>query len=260
MHVATGLILVLGMFFSSAAGALYVWVDGGAKPSEWNAKQNWSVGGSQPSSGPVNGSDVQLTGTGSNGPTNQNIANLSLNTLRFDSTCDTFTVAGNAFTLTNSGTALTVDAGASALGISCHIALGNSQSWSIGTGRTFTVSGNITGSAKSLTKTGTGTLVLTGTNSYSGGTTISDGTLKGNVTSLQGNITVNGALIFDQGTNATYSSALSGNGTFTKTGEGKLKLTGDSGFSGTTVVSQGKLQVTGSLAHSVITIESGGMV
>ena len=325
MHVAAGLILVLGMLSSSALGDLYVWTDGGgSNASLWNAKQNWAVDNKQANNPPANGSDVQLTGAGSSGPTIQNIANLSLKTLLFDSTCGTFTVAGNAFTLTDSGTALTVDAGAGALGISCHIALGNSQSWFIGAGRTFTVSGNVTGNAKSLTKTGDGTLVLTGTNSYSGGTTISAGAIKGNATSLQGNITdnavlefaqasdatysgnisgtgsfvksgagtltlagtnsygggttisagalkgdatslqgnitINGTLIFDQGTNATYSGALSGNGTFTKTGAGKLKLTGDSGFTGTTIVSQGKLQVTGSLASSVITIESGGMV
>ena len=39
-----------------------------------------------------------------------------------------------------------------------------------------------------LTKQGSGTLTLTGANTYSGGTTITAGTLVGNTTSLQGNI------------------------------------------------------------------------
>ena len=40
----------------------------------------------------------------------------------------------------------------------------------------------------SLTKSGAGTLILSGTNSYTGGTTVSAGTLQGDTTSLQGNI------------------------------------------------------------------------
>ena len=41
----------------------------------------------------------------------------------------------------------------------------------------------------SLAKTGAGTLILSGTNSYGGGTTVSAGILQGNTASLQGNIT-----------------------------------------------------------------------
>ena len=45
-------------------------------------------------------------------------------------------------------------------------------------GNSLTLSGDISGSG-GLTKTGSGTLVLTGANSYAGGTTVSDGTLQG---------------------------------------------------------------------------------
>ncbi|MCB1539108.1 MAG: autotransporter-associated beta strand repeat-containing protein, partial [Alphaproteobacteria bacterium] len=43
-------------------------------------------------------------------------------------------------------------------------------------GQTATLSGSI-GGAGALIKTGTGNLILSGTNNYSGGTTISAGTL-----------------------------------------------------------------------------------
>ena len=50
----------------------------------------------------------------------------------------------------------------------------------------------------SLTKSGAGTLILSGVNSYSGGTTVSGGTLQGNTTSLQGNILNNASVTFNQ--------------------------------------------------------------
>ena len=55
------------------------------------------------------------------------------------------------------------------------------------------ISGNGT-----LTKSGNGTLTLVGANSYTGGTTVSAGTLKGNTTSLQGAIANNAAVTFGQ--------------------------------------------------------------
>ena len=54
--------------------------------------------------------------------------------------------------------------------------LWGSETWSIGTGRSLTVNGAISGTG-GITKDGSGTAVLTGTNSYSGATTVSAGTL-----------------------------------------------------------------------------------
>ena len=59
-------------------------------------------------------------------------------------------------------------------------------------------------------------LILTGTNSYAGGTTVSAGTLQGNTTSLQGNIVNNAAVVFDQAATGTYAGAMSGTGSLTK--------------------------------------------
>ena len=93
-----------------------------------------------------------------------------------------------------------------------------------------------------LTKTGDGTLTLTGANTYSGGTTVSAGILQGNTTSLQGNITDNAQLIFDQASNGTYGGIVSGTGSLTKAGNGTLTLTGANTYIGGTTVSAGTLQ------------------
>jgi fibronectin-binding autotransporter adhesin len=64
-------------------------------------------------------------------------------------------------------------------------------------------------------------LILTGTNSYSGGTTVSFGTLQGNTASLQGDITNNSHLIFNQTSDGIYVPALNG-----ITGTGDISIQG----------------------------------
>ena len=100
----------------------------------------------------------------------------------------------------------------------------------------------------SLEKTDLGTLILTGANTYSGGTTISGGSLVGDATSLQGDIENNARLIFNQETGGIYAGTISGNGALTKEGAGNLVLAANStAFSGVTGVTGGLLTVNGSL-------------
>ena len=102
-----------------------------------------------------------------------------------------------------------------------------------------------------LTKSGTGTVTLSGANTYSGGTTVSAGTLQGTTTSLQGDITNNAAVTFDQSTDGTYTGTMGGTGSLTKTGTGSVALTGANTYSGLTAVNAGILAVNGSLAGPV---------
>ncbi len=130
-----------------------------------------------------------------------------------------------------------------------------------------TMSGVMSGSGASVQKLGTGTLILTGNNSYAGTFIITAGTLQGNSLSLRGNIQDNATLIFDQPallsdgtTTGVYAGVLSGNGTFIKQGAGKVQFTGDSsGFTGPVFVNAGNLAVNGKLGSSnTITVNSGG--
>jgi autotransporter-associated beta strand protein len=121
---------------------------------------------------------------------------------------------------------------------------------------TGTFAGNITGIG-SLTKTGAGTLILAGNNSYSTGTTVSAGILQGTTASLQGNILNNAAVIFDQATSGTYAGNMTGSGTLTKNGTGKVSLTGTSSVGGGTTINAGGLAVNNRLTSNV-TLNKGG--
>ena len=106
-----------------------------------------------------------------------------------------------------------------------------------------TYAGAMSGTGQ-LTKSGASTLILTGVNSYTGGTTVTAGTLQGNTTSLQGNIAASGsAVIFDQAVAGTYAGVMSGNASLTKTGAGTLTLTGANSYSGGTRLNSGTVAV-----------------
>lgn len=94
-----------------------------------------------------------------------------------------------------------------------------------------------------INKLDAGTLVLMGANTYTGGTTVSGGTLAGNTTSLRGNIRNNARLLFTQLSSGQFNGVLSGTGALVKQGAGTLLLTGNQPFSGTVAVDQGVLQV-----------------
>ncbi len=104
-----------------------------------------------------------------------------------------------------------------------------------------TYAGVMSGSG-SLTKLGGGVLTLTGVNSYTGGTTVTAGTLIGNTASLQGNIVNNSAVTFSQSTDGTYAGVMSGSGSLTKLGGGVLTLTGVNSYTGGTTVTAGTLK------------------
>ncbi len=114
-----------------------------------------------------------------------------------------------------------------------------------------------------LIKAGPGKLTLANNNTYSGGTTISIGTLQigngGTSGSLgDGDVLNNGSLVYNRSDNVTVTNFISGSGNFAQAGGGTVTLTADNTYSGGTTVSSGTLQVgnggtTGSLGSGGVT-------
>jgi len=106
--------------------------------------------------------------------------------------------------------------------------------------RDGTYAGAMSGSGQ-LIKTGEYTLILTGANTYSGGTLVLSGRLVGDTMSLQGDFVNNVEIEFAQSTDGTYAGAISGSGGLVKAGAGTLTLTGANSYTGSTVVYDGRL-------------------
>src|SRR5262249_29412792 len=104
---------------------------------------------------------------------------------------------------------------------------------------------------------------LSGSNTYSGATTISAGTLQigdGGTSGTLGTgaVTNNGALSLVRSDVTTVVNAISGTGNLVQGGSGTSILTGNNSYSGTTTISAGTLQIgnggtTGSLGSGAVT-------
>ncbi|EBI9519535.1 fibronectin-binding autotransporter adhesin ShdA [Salmonella enterica] len=92
----------------------------------------------------------------------------------------------------------------------------------------------------SLVKTGTGELALSGDNSYSGGTTITGGTLTADHADSLGTGTIANSGVLQVG-EGELENTLSGSGSLVKTGTGELTLNGDNDYSGGTTIDDGVL-------------------
>ena len=159
-----------------------------------------------------------------------------------------FTLGGQGFSTTFNGT---VDLG----GATRSITLAN----------TATINGVISngGLSLSISAGGSKTLILSGTNTFTGGTTISSGTLQvgagGATGSLAGAITNNAALVFNHNGAITADNLISGTGSVTKQGAGILTLSGANTFTGTSTISAGTLLVghLTALGTGAVTVSGG---
>lgn len=218
-----------------------------------------------------------------------------------DAAIGTGTLTVNGGTLdTNDGTARTLStnnaqtwAGDFAFTGTGNLNLGTGAVTMSGATRTLTANAGILtvggaigdgGNGYGLTKSGAGILVLSGAHTYTGATTVSQGTLRGSIgagalsvasgatyelnsadrsiaaLSGAGNVTLgSNTLTTSSSSNSTFSGVISGSGGLTKTGSGTLTLAGANDFSGPTAVNAGGLIVTGSLAGSLNIGASGSL-
>ena len=124
-----------------------------------------------------------------------------------------------------------------ATGVNFNVTRGNDPASDL------TVSAVMSNSSVGLSKTGNGILTLTAANSYTGGTTISAGTLQlgdGATSngSVAGNIIDNSALGFANPNVQSFSGTISGPGVFSKSGSGTLTLSA-ANYTGNTSVNAG---------------------
>ena len=148
----------------------------------------------------------------------------------FDFSNRALTLAG----LTGSGTVYSF--GGSAGHLTLDIASTNTFAGELGTGAT----------GFALTKTGAGTLILSGNNTYTGTTTISAGTLQigdggGTGTLGTGALVNNSAVVFNRTGDLTYAGDISGTGTLTNAASGTVTLNGSNTYTGDTTISAGTL-------------------
>ena len=128
------------------------------------------------------------------------------------------------------------------------------------TSTTLTYDGIITGSGNFI-KDGSGSMVLSATNTYTGNTTISAGTLEvsGQLGSgsYSGTVANSGIFSYSSSSNQTLSGVISGSGSLEKSSSSILTLSATNTYSGDTTISAGTLKMTGTLADTTDVINSG---
>jgi autotransporter-associated beta strand protein len=276
--------------FVNNAGFIQLVITGGAVNSSWavDADGNWSdsskwTGGNVPSHAldtanfptniPLSGNRIVTLDT------NETMTTINFGTVG-QAAPFSYTIAPGGGTLHlngNTGSAVVNDGGGSHT-ISAPVSLDSTTVFNIvndtvaNVPSMLTISGNIGGAGGLTVGGGSGTLVLTGANTYGGNTTVnSGGTLQignGTASGTLGssvNAIVNGTLAFDRPDNISIGNTITGSGTASNIGSGTTTLTGtsNSGTWGMNVTS-GTLQVGNGAAASAgtgpVSIASTGIL
>lgn len=265
----------------SAAAVNHVWTNtlGGT----WSTGANWQAGVAPASS---RGASVQfftsqtLSGVTATS-TNDLSGLLQMNNLTLagtSSTASTIQVTGGIFHLLNNGTALptvnltgTSGSGTNVLtyNINTPMVLGADTTFNATNSGTFIFNGDVSGTGGVIRSSSSSRLVLCGTNTYTGDTTVNAGTLQigndGASGSLgTGDVINNGTLRFDRTGTISVPNAITGTGGLQidcPINAGTVVLSGTNTFDGGVNVSGGTLRITNSTAlgdgSKTITLSNG---
>ena len=185
----------------------------------------------------------------------------TVNSLRFNNGTAGSLALGSTLTLASGGILVTANVGSASLGINGSGALtasGTTASNTLAdvvvnqfdTAAPFTIGAALTNSGSTaigLTKGGPGVLILAGSNTFSGPTTVSGGTVQGsvaagnfgNTSKITLNVGTNVVFLENGGSAGTAAFGVSGSGTLTKSGSQALTITGNIACGGLNVFNGG---------------------
>jgi autotransporter-associated beta strand protein len=155
-------------------------------------------------------------------------------------------------TLTNNG-GIDMSASTTDFTLNCNYVLGNSAVWNVASGQTLALGGIVSGgSGLNITKQGSGKLILSGANTYSGATAITGGTLQLGASNVipegsgKGDISVSGGASLDlNGHSETVNGLNGGSGNFVDNTAASATSTLTVGSNDVTSVFNGIIQNTG---------------
>jgi fibronectin-binding autotransporter adhesin len=228
-----------------------VW-DGGGADNNWTTAANWDF-----DLAPSAGDDLQFAGSTRMSPNNDFTPGTSFASITFNSGAGAFTLGGN--TLALGGTI--ANGGATLQTVTLPLSLATTHTVDAASGD-LAFSGVISGPG-GLTKLGSGVVTLTASESYSGQTTMSAGTLRIGDGTTDGSISASSAIV-DNATLAyvlvgkqVCSVGVSGSGSLIKGGGGELAMVAANSYAGSTTITGGTLLVVGSLGSGIPIANAG---